>query len=114
MKTPNDLTQEQKEMIGLYTEINDVSFQNMPIDSYPLFVNAGIENRLHEPGIGFDFAIWQLGRGIVGGVGGTTKYCVNSEKMIHVFDFLCNLAQQENHYSNPDMIDMLLDVLEKV
>jgi hypothetical protein len=109
MKTPEDLTKEQKEMLGFYTDKLQ-SHQSSPCNTDPIFVNAKLDAPLHTSGVEFGFSIWQR-HGLIGA--NRIKY-VPKDAMIYAFDFVWDLTNEEGMYANPDMIDSLLIVLAKI
>lgn len=111
MKTPDDLTDEEYEMLGFYNEeeLEEVKHYASKVrHNDPLFVNANIDVLLHDNGVELSFSIWQY-HGIVGG---NKKYYFNKENMIHAFDFVWDCAQCDGHAKTNHLIDALLKAVK--
>ena len=107
MKTPADLTKQERDLLGLFVK-TEHNFQQMPHEEQPVFVNARLDVNLHEPGIMLNFTIWQQ-HGIVGG----NEVFANRDKS-HAFDLIWDLSSQDTFADNPDMIDRLLWTLDRI
>lgn len=109
MKTPNDLTDEEYEMLGFYTEdeVEKHSWANLADDNEPMFVNARITKDLYSSGLNLEIVIWDKNN-IIGG----NKFYFLPDNMHHVFDFYQKFALLEQFDSDPFMIEYLLEVLK--
>jgi len=107
MKTPKDLTQKQKELIGLFTEVK-YDFHSLAENDLPLYVVPDTETFLHKSGLKMYCQIWQLDK-LVGKV--TVEFDRNDVNL--ALYFIVIRAKFESYADDKDAIDRLLEILEK-